>query len=139
MRNLHSHLNEEFGEESVYLLQQWEKIEKKMVDFCNHRRFSLRCLKTDVIPVSIRLKTNIRTVRGLEIIRKTERKLLNERVRSINNSLELYMYERDSIVQQLEEKLEQDQSNLLEECQDFIQRVIECKHHRVMVQQKRKF
>ena len=29
MRNLHSHLNEEFGEESVFLLQQWEKIEKK--------------------------------------------------------------------------------------------------------------
>ena len=139
MRNLHSHLNEKFGEESVYLLQQWEKIEKKMADFCNHRRFSLRCLKLDVIPVSIRLKTNIRTVRDLEIIRKTERKLLNECVRSINNSLELYTYERDSIVQQLEEKLEQDQINLLEECQDFIKRVIECRHHRVMVQQKRKF
>ena len=69
--------------------------------------------KDDIIPVSIRLKTNIRTVRGLEIIRKAERKLLNERVRFINNSLELYTYERDSIVQQLEEKLEQDQSNYL--------------------------
>ena len=110
-----------------------------MADFHNHRRFSLRCLKIDVIPVSIRLKTNIRTVRGLEIIRKTERKLLNECVRSINNSLELYTYERDSIVQQLEEKLGQDLSNLLEECQDFINRVIECRHHRVLVRQKRKF
>ena len=104
-----------------------------MADFCNDRRFSLRCLKIDVIPVSIRLKTNIRTVRGLEIIRKAERKLLNEHVRSINNTLELYMYERDSIVQQLEDKLEQDQSNLLEKCKDFIKRVIECRHHRVMV------
>ena len=70
-----------------------------MADFHNHRRFSLRCLKKDIIPVSIRLKTNIRTVRGLEIIRKTERKLLNECIRSINYSLELYLYERDSIVQ----------------------------------------
>ena len=139
MRNLHSHLNEEFGEESVFLLRQWEKIEKKMADFCNHRRFSLRCLKKDIIPVSIRLKTNIRTVRGMEIIRKTERKLLNERIRSINNSLELYTYERDSIVQQLEEILKQDHSNILEKCQDFIQRIIECRHHRVLVQQKRKF
>ena len=103
-----------------------------MADFHNHRRFSLRCLRLDVIPVSIRLKTKVRTVRGLEIIRKTERKLLNEHVRSINNSLELYMYERDSIVQQLDEKLEQDQSNILEECQDFIQRAIESRHHRVM-------
>ena len=104
-----------------------------MADYCNHRRFSLRCLKKDIIPVSIRLKTNIRTVRGMEIIRKTERKLLNERIRSINNSLELYTYERDSIIKQLEEKLEQDPSNLLQECQDFIKRIIECRHHRVMV------
>ena len=108
-----------------------------MADFQNHRRFSLRCLKRDVIPVSIRLKTNIKTIRGLEIIRKTERKLLNECIRSINNSLELYMYERGSIIQQLEERL--GQSNLLEECQDFINRVIECRHQRVMTRQKRKF
>ena len=118
MRNLHFHLNKEFGEESVFLLQQWEKIENKMADFRNHRRFSLRCLKREVIPVSIRLKTNIKTIRGLEIITKTERKLLNEHIRSINNALELYMYERCSIVQQLEERL--GQSNLLKECQDFI-------------------
>ena len=78
MRNLHLHLKEEFGEESVFLLQQWEKIEKKMADFQNHRRFSLKCLSYDVIPVSIRLKTNVRTAKGLEIIKKTERKLLNE-------------------------------------------------------------
>ena len=112
---------------------------RKMADFCNHRRFSLRCLKKDIIPVSIRLKTNIRTVRGMDIIRKTERKLLSECIRSINNSLELHTYERDSIIQQLEKKLEQDQSNLLQECQDFIKRIIECRHHRVMVRQKRKF
>ena len=47
-----------------------------MADFCNHRKFSLKCLSFDVIPVSIRLKTNVRTTKGLEIIKKTERKLL---------------------------------------------------------------
>ena len=106
MRNLHQHLNEEFGEESVFLLQQWEKYEKKMADIRNHRRFSFKCLKFDVIPVSIRLKTNVKTTKGLKIIRKTERKLINEHIRSINSSLELYMYEREAIVQQLEEKLD---------------------------------
>ena len=137
MRNLHFQLNEEFGEESVFLLRQWEKIEKKMADFRNHRRFSLRCLKRDVIPVSIRLRSNIKTIRGLEIIRKTERKLLNERIRSINNSLEIYMYERNSIAHQLEERL--GHSNIVKECQDFINRVIECRHQRVMTRQKGKF
>ena len=72
-----------------------------MADFQNHQRFSLKCLKYDVIPVSIRLKTNVRTTKGLEIIRKAERKLLNEHIRSINNSLELYMYEKEAIVQQI--------------------------------------
>ena len=82
-------------------------------------------------------RTNIKTIRGLEIIRKTERKLLNERIRSINNSLEIYMYERSSIVHQLEERL--GQSNIIKECQDFINRVIECRYQRVMTRQKRKF
>ena len=77
-----------------------------MADFQNYRRFSLKCLTFDVIPVSIRLKTNVRTTKGLEIIKKTERKLLNECIRSINNTLELYMYEREAIVHQLEKKLD---------------------------------
>ena len=84
-----------------------------MVDICNHRRFSLKCLKYDVIPVSIRLKTTVRTAKGLEITRKTERKLLNECIRSINNSLELYMYEKEATVQQLEDKPDH---NSMEEC-----------------------
>ena len=51
----HPHILKEFGKESVIKLQRWEKIEKKMADFQNHRRFSLRCLKYDVIPVRVRL------------------------------------------------------------------------------------
>ena len=100
-----------------------------MADFCNHRRFSLKCLKYDVIPVSIRLKTTVRTAKGLEIIRKTERKLLNECMRSINNSLELYMYEKKAIIQQIEDKLD---NNIMEECNNFIKRVIEVRHQRVL-------
>ena len=128
-------MKEEFGEESVFLLQQWEKIEKKMADFQNHRRFSLKCLSYDVIPVSIRLKTNVRTAKGLEIIKKTERKLLNKCIRSINNTIELYMYERDSLVLQLEEKLDNNNNNnqeIIEDCHNFIKRVVESRHSRVM-------
>ena len=87
--------------------------------------------------MSIRLKTNVRTAKGLEIIRKTERKLLNECIRSINNSLELYMYEKEAIVQQLGEKL--DHNTILEECNNFIKRVVEVRHQKALEQQKRKF
>ena len=106
-----------------------------MVDFCNHRRFSLGCLKYDVIPVSIRLKTNIKTTRGLEIIRKAEKQLLNEHIRCINNSLELYVYEK-AYFHQLKEKLD---NNTMEECQDFINRVVEARHQRVLDCQRSKF
>ena len=42
MRNLHVSIGTEFGEESVTILRTWEKLEKKIADFKNHRRFTLR-------------------------------------------------------------------------------------------------
>ena len=45
------------------------------------------------------------------------------------------MYEKEAIVQQLEEKLDH---NIMEECNNFIKRVIEARHQRVLDRQKRK-
>ena len=70
MRNSHTHLRTQYGIESVRLFSQWERIKGKMVDFKYHRRFSLRCLSEDLIPVSIRLRSNIRTPKGQYIIRR---------------------------------------------------------------------
>ena len=58
-----------------------------MADFSNHRRFTLRCLKEDIIQISIRLKSNIRTPKGHHIIRKAEKALFNERIRLVNNTI----------------------------------------------------
>ena len=71
-----------------------ERYEKKMADFANHRRFTLRCLAEDLVPVSICLEQNIKTPRGLQIIKKAERALLKERVRSINNTLNMLKSQR---------------------------------------------
>ena len=70
------------------------KIEKKMANYRNNRRFSIKCLKQEVIPVSIKLKTTIYTTKASEIIRRAEKQLLNECIRSINNIIELDMYKR---------------------------------------------
>ena len=99
-----------------------------MADYKNHRRFSVKCLKHKVIPVSVKLKTNIHTAKGLQIIRMTEKQLLKECIRSINNMIEIYMYKRDAYFHQLERVL---YLNTLEECLNLIQRVIECRHVRV--------
>ena len=61
MRNIHIYIyiESEYGKENVQTFRHWEKMEYKMVDFENHCRFSLRCLSKDIIPVSVRLKSNI--------------------------------------------------------------------------------
>ena len=81
--------------------RKWEKIEYKMVDFSNHRRFTLRCLSKNLIAVSARLKSIFKTPKSKEIIRKAERALLNEQVRSINNSLAMFKEQRDTCMNNL--------------------------------------
>ena len=113
-----------------------KKIEKKLADYRNHRRFSIKCLKQELIPVSIKLKTSIHTTKASQIINRAEKELLNECIRSNNNVIEIYMYKRDTYFHQLEGVLDQ---NTLEECQNLIKRLIECRHRRVLDRQKAKF
>ena len=79
--------------------------------------------------VFIKLKTNIHTRKASEIIRRAEKQLLNECIRTINNMIEMNMYKRDSYLHQLERVLD---NETLEDCKNFINRVIECRHNRVL-------
>ena len=54
--NLFSCLRNKYGGENVKLLRNWENIVKKMMDFRNHRRFTLRYIKVGITPVSCKLK-----------------------------------------------------------------------------------
>ena len=101
MRNLHLHIRQEYGIENVKIFWQWEKLEYKMVAFQNHRIFSLRCLKEDLIPVSVKLKSNITTPKARFITKKVERALLNERIRSINNTITMTTIKRDTCMNTL--------------------------------------
>ena len=121
------------------------KIRKEDGQLQDHRRFTIKCLKSEVIPVSIRLKTNIKTSKGLEIIRRAEKQLLNECIRSINNTLELLMKKQGTCIEELKDTIkdkDQDQGEdqkTFEECRTLIKRVIECHHNKVMHRQKQKF
>ena len=128
MRSLHAFIKQEYGQGSIFLLLQWEKLEKKMGDFRNHWRFTIKCLKNDIIPVSVRLKTNIHTTKGLDIIRRAEKQLLNECIRSINNQLEMFMFKRDTCSLKLKGLVDQ---KTMEECEKLIKNVIESRHKRV--------
>ena len=117
MRNLHLKLREEYGIENVKIFQQWEKLEYKMAAFQNHRIFLLRCLKEDLIPVSVKLKSNLTTPKARQIIRKTERVLLNERIRNINNTITMATTKRDTCINTLFEVFPKE---IMEECKMFI-------------------
>ena len=101
MRNLHLHIREEYGIENVRIFWQWEKLEYKMAAFQNHRIFSLRCLKEDLVPVSVQLRNNVKTPKAKIITRKAERTLLNERIRTINNTIAMATSKRDACMNTL--------------------------------------
>ena len=107
-----------------------------MVDFANHQRFTLRCLAEDLVPVSIHLKQNIRTPKGLQIIRKTERALLNERVSSINNTLNMLKSLRDTCINELRRVLSKE---WMARCEDLIEVGKEKHHFKTLNRQKEKF
>ena len=137
MRNLHAIIKQEYGQENIFLVQQWEKLEKKMSDFRNHQRFFIKCLKNDIVPVSVRLKTNIKTSEGLEIIRMAEKQLLNGCIRSISNQLEMFMLKRDTCIKKLQNII-RDQS-LIHQCQELMRNVVESRHIRVLESQMSKY
>ena len=107
-----------------------------MADFKNHRRFSLRCLDKNIIPVILRLKSNLKTPRGLNIIKKAERALLNERIRTINNTWQMLECQRDTCMNQLSRVLDQE---VIEECKEFMNKIKEARHFKTLEWQKPKF
>ena len=132
MRNLHNILLQEDGIEVRWLFRLWEKLKIRASDYRNHRIFTLRCLHSDLIPVSIKLKSTIKSTRAKQILRKAEKELLLARIKSINFIL-------DNTSQQLEEcrsKLATIISTQkLRECQDFVDKVSENRFNKVKQRQ----
>ena len=79
------------------------KTGSKMVDFHNHRRFTFRCTKTRITPVSCKLRTQSRPPRA---DKSSKRQLLYERVRSINYTLSLCVFKRDTCHNRLKDLLD---------------------------------
>ena len=88
----------------------------KICNYQNHRRFSLRCLGSGITLVSLQLKDTISTHRSDCIIQKSERSLLNERVRNVNNKLDQLEHDRYMYGLKLSAILNQD---LMKECRAY--------------------
>ena len=134
-RSIHQYIRQEYGQENVKTFRKWERTEKKMADFKNHRRFLLRCLDNNIIPVSLKLKSNLKTAKVMNIIRKTERALLNERIRMINHTIEMFEHEKDTCIEELSKVLNQED---MAECSRFMFKTKEDRHYKTMAWQKNK-
>ena len=136
MRNLHQLLLQEDGIEARRLFRLWEKLQLRASEYKNHRIFTLRCIHNDLIPVSIKLKSTLKSARANKILRKAEKDLLQTRVKSIN-------YILDNTSQQLDECRSKLASIIstqkLRECQDFVDKVGEIRFNKVKQRQLNKF
>ena len=122
MRNLHKFILEKYRIGSLKLLRDWEKLQ-------------LRCIHSELVPVSIRFKSTLKSERAKKIPRTAEKQLLQTRLKSINSLL-------DNNAKQLELTRSKIASILTplnyQECQDFIDKIKERRFIKVRERQVRK-
>ena len=136
MRNIFQLTNKEFGKEALAIFRRFESLNMRIRNCKNHQRFFLSCLSNDLIPVSLKLKNNLRTYKNDCIIYRAERSLLNERIRNINNSLEKLEHDRYMYELKLSAIVGPD---LMIECKGLIEDLRKTRNKKVLEQQKSKF
>ena len=114
--------------EALHLLRDWEKLQIRGCDYRNHRIFTLRCISKGLIPVSVTLKTTIRTEKARKIIRKAERDLLQARIKSTNSLLGYNAKQSDSCRSKLVSIIS---NTSMKKCQELIDKVSEFRHSKV--------
>ena len=105
-----------------------------MVDFRNHRRFTLQCIKASITPVSCKLKNPIKTKRSYEIIHKAEKQLLYERVRNINKTLDMFEKNRSQYYSHLKSMVNEHDEDI-NKCILFINKIKDHRHSKIKEKQ----
>ena len=136
MRNLHKFILENYGIELLRLLRDWERLQMRQCNYKNHRIVTLRYLHNDLVPVSIKLKSTLRSERAKKILRLVEKQLLQTRLKSINSLL-------DNKAKQLELTRSKITSILpaprYQQCQEFVEKIKETRFTKFRERQVRKF
>ena len=135
MRNLHKFILENYGIGSLRLLRNWEKYQLRQCNFKNHRILTLRCIHCELVPVSLRLKSTLKSERAQKILRTVEKQLFQTRLKSITSLL-------DNNAKQLELTRSKIASILTppnyQQCQEFIDKIKEKRFIKVRERQVRK-
>ena len=108
----------------------------KDCDNKTHCRFTTRCINKGIIPVSVRLKTTVKSEIARNIIRKAEMDLLQAGFNSNNNFLDNNNKQIDRCRSQLASMVT---TTIMEECQNHINKVREFSHFQIRDRQINKF
>ena len=136
MRNLHQIILQEYGLEAWCLFRDWERLWLRESDYKNHRIFTLRCLHKDLVPVSIKLKSALKTERAKKIVRKAEKDLIQARIKAINSILDNISKQTELCRSSLASIIS---TQRLRECQGFIDKIGEIRFNKVKQRQLNKF
>ena len=74
--------------EVLHLFRDWERLQLRASDYKNHRIFTLRSIHKELVIVSIKLKTTLKTEKARKIIKSAEKHLLQAIIKSINSILD---------------------------------------------------
>ena len=96
----------------------------------------LRCIHKQLVPVSIKLKTTLRTDKARKIIKNAERNLLQARVKAINSILDNVGKQTELCRSKLVSILS---TQRFTECQGFVEKVCEVRFNKVKHRQVTKF
>ena len=135
MRNLHNIILEQHGREVLQLFKDWQRFQLRDCDYRNHRIFTLKCISNELVPVSLRLKTTIKTESARKIIRKAE-KDLQSRVISINSILGDNAKQRELSRSKLESFVS---TTIMDKCQQFLDKVGELRFLKIKERRVNKF
>ena len=109
-------------------------------DYRNHRIITLKCISDELVPVSIRLKTTMKTERARptqsSTSKKAEKDLLQARVKSINSILGDNTKQRELSRSKLASLVS---TSTMETCQHFIDKVGELRFLKIKERQVNKF
>ena len=118
------------------LVQRLGKTSAEGIRLQNHRIFTLRCLHKGLTPVSIKLKTTIRTEKARKIVRKAEKDLLQATVKAINSILDNVGKQTELCRSKIASILS---TQRFRECQGFVEKVGEIRFNKVKQRQLNKF
>jgi len=103
--SLFKNVAEAYGRETLNSARYYESLTKKVARYRNHLVFTLRCKQRGMVPVNLRLKCPINTRHAKDIVSRTERSLLNERVHIINGKLNSLRAQRQVLIKSLQATL----------------------------------